>query len=69
MLNLLRLLFAIFVIILLVPQTPKENIVLRALHSKRILENYGAEKRFVKNISWLCIFAFLTLAFFTSIKY
>jgi len=64
MLNLFRLIFAIFIIILLVPQTPKENIVLRALHSRRILENYGAEKRFLNNVTWVCVFTFLILSFF-----
>ncbi len=68
MLNLFRLIFAIFVIVLIVPQTPKENIVLRALHSRRILANYGEEKRFLNNFTWFCILFFLTLAFFTSIK-
>ena len=68
MLNLLRLMFAIFVIVLIVPQTPKENIVLRALHFKRILANYGEEKRFLNNFTWFCILTFLALAFLTSIK-
>ncbi len=68
MLNLFRLIFAIFVIILIVPQTPKENIVLRALHAKRILANYGEEKRFLNSFTWFCILIFLLLAFFTSIN-
>ena len=68
MLNLFRLLFAIFIIVLIVPQTPKENIVLRALHSKRILENYGSEKKFLNNLTWFSILAFLVLAFITSTR-
>ena len=68
MINLFRLIFAIFVIILIVPQTPKENIVLRALHSKRILANYGEEKRFLNSFTWFCISIFLIIAFSTSIK-
>ena len=68
MLNFLRLLLAIFVIVLIVPQTPKENIVLQTLHSKRILANYGQEKRFLNILTWFSIFIFLIVAFFTSIK-
>jgi protein translocase SecG subunit len=68
MFNLFRLIFAIFIIILIVPQTPKENIVLRALHDKKILANYGQEKRFLNRFTWFCVLIFLALAFFTSIK-
>ena len=68
MLNFFRLIFAIVVIVLIVPQTPSENIVLRALHSKRILENYGAEKRFLIYLTWFCLLTFLALCFITSIN-
>lgn len=68
MLNLLRLLFAIIVIVLIVPQTPKENIVLSALHSRRMLANYGEEKRFLQWFTWLSIIGFLLVTFFTSVK-
>jgi preprotein translocase subunit SecG len=68
MLNLLRLLFAIFVIVLIVPQTPKSNIVLRTLHSNRILVNYGEAKRFLNNLTWFCILSFLAISFLTSVK-
>ena len=68
MLNFFRLIFGILVIVLIVPQTPSENIVLRALHSKRILENYGAEKRFLIYLTWFCLLTFLALCFITSIN-
>ena len=68
MMNLFRLIFAIFIIVLIAPQTPKENIVLRALHSKRILANYGEEKRFLSKFTWFSILLFLLIGFFTSLK-
>jgi preprotein translocase subunit SecG len=68
MMNLFRLIFAIFIIVLIVPQTPKENIVLRALHSRRILANYGEEKRFLMKFTWFSILFFLLIGFFTSLN-
>ena len=68
MMNLFRLILAIFIIVLIVPQTPKENIVLRALHSRRILANYGEEKRFLMKFTWFSILFFLLIGFFTSLN-
>jgi len=68
MMNLFRLIFAIFIIVLIVPQTPKENIVLRALHSRRILANYGEEKRFLMKFTWFSILFFLLIGLFTSLN-
>ncbi len=68
MINFFRLIAALWVIILLTPQTIKNNIILQALHSRRMLSNYGEEKRFLNGLSWFSIFFFLALAFITSIK-
>ena len=65
MINIIRLLSAFFVIILLTPQTVKDNFVLKMLHSKRLLANYGEEKRFLNTLSWLSIFFFLSFVFFS----
>jgi hypothetical protein len=68
MLNLLRLVFAIFLIILIAPQTLKENIILKTFHSQRIIVSYAEEKRLLKNITWFSIIGFLAVAFFTCVK-
>ncbi len=68
MLNLFRLISAIFLIILIAPQKPKQNIVLRVLYSRRIFATYGETKRFLYNFSWFCIIFFLTLAFLSSLN-
>ncbi len=64
MLNLIRLLFALLVILLIVPQTPKENAVLRKFNESGIFANYAEAKSFLKNLTWFCIFIFLALTIF-----
>ena len=68
MLNLIRLTFAIFVIILIVPQTQTENVLLRVFYETRIFKNYGQTKKFLNLVTWVCIVSFLLLTF-TNIFY
>nr|AIT93539.1 hypothetical chloroplast RF47 [Prasiolopsis sp. SAG 84.81] len=68
MLNLLRLLFALFVIILVTPQTRKANIVLRLLCSEPFVFSYQPAKKWLGRGTWFCIITFLIIAFFTSVK-
>lgn len=63
MLNIIRLTFAIFVILLIVPQTPTENVVLRIFYETRIFTNYGQAKKFLNLVTWVCIFFFLLITF------
>ena len=64
MLNIIRLTFAICVILLIVPQTQTENVLLRIFYETRIFKNYGQTKKFLNFITWLCILIFLLLIFF-----
>ena len=68
MLNIIRLIFAICVILLIVPQTQTENILLRIFYETRIFKNYGQTKKVLNLITWICIFIFLFLTF-TNIFY
>lgn len=63
---LLRLFFALLIIILIVPQTPYENIVLRILHETGFFSNYGETKFFLNFITWFSIIVFLILTLFSS---
>lgn len=68
MLNLLRLLFAIFVIILITPQTRKANLLLKVLCSEPFVFGYQPAKEWLNRVTWFCIITFLIIAFFTSIN-
>lgn len=63
MLNIIRLSFAIFVILLIVPQTPTENVLLRIFYETRLFTNYGQTKKFLNLVTWSCIFIFLLITF------
>jgi preprotein translocase subunit SecG len=65
MLNLIRLTFAILVIVLIVPQTPTENALLRIFYETRIFSNsnYGQTKKILNFLTWICIFSFLIITF------
>lgn len=63
MLNIIRLTFAIFVIVLIVPQTPTENLVLRIFYETRSFTNYGQANKFLNLVTWACICLFLLMTF------
>jgi preprotein translocase subunit SecG len=68
MLNLLRLLFAILVIILITPQTRKANLLLRILCAEPLVFSYQPAKQWLNRATWFCIITFLIIAFFTCVK-
>jgi hypothetical protein len=63
MLNIVRLTFAIFVILLIVPQTQTENVLLRIFYETRLFKNYGQTKKILNLLTWICILIFLVLIF------
>ncbi len=63
MINLFQSIFAIFLIILVLPQIPDENIYVEILHSTARLDTYREAKQFVKRFTWVYIFVFLTIGF------
>lgn len=63
MLNLIQLIIAIFIIFLIVPQTPTENIVLRKFLETGLFTNYNEAKSVLNFITWFLICFFLLLTF------
>lgn len=63
MINILRFLIAIFVIAIIVPQTPTENILLRLLNDNRFFANYGQAQTFLNRLIWILIPLFLIIIF------
>nr|YP_009455965.1 putative chloroplast RF47 [Micractinium conductrix]AST08920.1 putative chloroplast RF47 [Micractinium conductrix] len=68
MLNFIELLIAVSIIILIVPQTPTENIVLRKLLETGFFTNYNKAKEFLIRITWVLIFLFLILLIALNLK-
>jgi preprotein translocase subunit SecG len=68
MLNFIELIIAVSIIILIVPQTPTENIVLRKLLETGFFTNYAKAKDFLIQITWILIFLFLILLILLNLK-
>ena len=66
MLNFFQFLTGILIIVLIVPQTPTENIVLRKFLETGFFTNYNEAKYFLKVTTWFLIFVFLFLTFVIS---
>lgn len=62
MLSIIRLVIALFVLLLIAPQTQKLNIVLRVFHESGFFIDYSEAKWFLKILTWISIFAFLLLS-------
>lgn len=60
-LKFLALLLALCIIIIIVPQTPTDNIILRTLFATGWFANYPQAKQLVSFITWGLVFAFLFL--------
>jgi protein translocase SecG subunit len=68
MLHVIAILIAFGLIILIAPQTPTENIVLRKLLESGLFTNYSKAKDFLLWSTWILIFLFLVLLIFLNIK-
>jgi preprotein translocase subunit SecG len=62
MLSTIRLIIALFVLILIAPQTQKSNLVLRVFHESGFFIDYSEAKWFLNILTWVSIFAFLILS-------
>lgn len=69
MLHLIAILIALCLIILIAPQTPTENIVLRKLLESGLFTNYSKAKDFLLWSTWILIFLFLVLLIFLNITF
>lgn len=63
MFKIVQLIIGVFLIVLIIPQTPTENIVLRKFTETGFFTNYNEAKNFLNLITWLLIFSFLFLTF------
>ena len=69
MVNFFRLLTAIFVIAIIVPQNPTENLLLRVLNESRLFPNYSETQIFLNRLIWILITVFLIITFFADLLY
>ncbi len=59
-----RFILAIFVLVLIAPQTEKSNLVLRLFHESGFFIDYAEAKSFLKILTWFSIFIFLIFSLF-----
>ena len=69
MINFFRLLTAFFVIAIIVPQNPTENILLRVLNETLFFSNYSETQKFLNRLIWFLIAFFLIITFFADLLY
>nr|ARS45061.1 hypothetical protein [Ostreobium sp. HV05007bc] len=55
----MRIILALIIILLIAPQTPKENFLLTEFHESGLFSNYAESKRFLTWLTWFTIFLFL----------
>jgi preprotein translocase subunit SecG len=63
MFHFIELVIALSIIMIIAPQTPTENVVLRKVVDTGLFPNYRKAKEFLTQLTWLLIFAFLFLLF------
>lgn len=63
MLKLIQLISGLLILIIVIPQTPTENIVLRKFNETGFFDNYKNAKKFVDFLTWSLISIFLILTF------
>ena len=67
MVTLIRLSFTILVLLLIVPQTPTENLLARMFHNTGRFIHYGQAKKFLSLLTWSCVFIFLLITFINNV--
>jgi len=68
MLHFIELFIAFSIILIVVPQTPTENIVLRKIVETGLFTNYNKAKDFLTQITWGLILVFLFLLILLNIQ-
>ncbi len=63
MLKILQSVIGFFLIILIVPQTPTENIILRKFLDTGLFTSYNEAKKFLTFLTWGLILSFLLITF------
>ena len=67
MFKIVQLIIGVVLIILIIPQTPTENIVLRKFSETGFFTNYNEAKNFLNRITWVLISVFLIITFFLNL--
>lgn len=57
----MRLIFAILLILLILPQTSFDNVRVRSFNETGLFSNYAEAKKVVSVATWACLFLFLGL--------
>lgn len=57
----MRLVFAILLILLILPQTSFDNVRVRRFNETGLFANYAEAKQVVTRATWACLFLFLGL--------
>jgi preprotein translocase subunit SecG len=63
MIKIIQLLSGLLILLIVIPQTPTENIVLRKFNETGFFSNYKNAKQFVDILTWSLIVIFITLTF------
>ena len=63
MIIIIQLLSGLLILLIVIPQTPTENIVLRKFNETGFFSNYKNAKKFVNLLTWSLIVLFITLTF------
>jgi protein translocase SecG subunit len=64
-----QLIVALLLILIVVPQTPTENIILRKFSETGFFTSYSESKKFVNILTWGLIFLFFLFTFLLNLKY
>ena len=56
-----RFILALIIILLIAPQTQKENMLLTEFHESGFFANYAESKHFLNCLTWVTIFIFLAI--------
>ena len=69
MLHFIEIIIALSIIVVVVPQTPTENVVLRKLVESRLFVSYNAAKQFLIWTTWSLTFLFLIVLILLNLKF
>jgi preprotein translocase subunit SecG len=68
MITVIRFILTLVLIILIVPQTNTENMVLRAFNNTKFFKNYGEATSFLRWVTWLSIVLYLFVTYVATIS-
>lgn len=61
-----RIIFAFYMVLLLLPQTPKLNLLLRLFHSTEMFATYKEADQFLKGLTVVSVLIFLSANYFAA---